>query len=303
MKKLVSLCTIALVVVLLATTLFGTSCTCLFTPSPMPYGPKVTGDGTGGAIAVYEDIRGGNQHDFYVEKISPEGDIIWGDRGVLIGGGYKEWGSFHDLHIVSDGYGGALVSWVVSASSEQRTYTTYVARVDAEGNILWQENGIPLGITKGGGECPSNALVVSDGTSGAIITWEDLRQGLMSMYTQKIDADGNTKWQPGGEEVCYIETSSSFWPRTAVSDGSAGAIVTFGIRAQRIDSAGGTMWPDDGILFTERGTHAMDYDGHGGAVIAWGSGKSMFRPEKSYVQRIDPDGKLLWGEKGIRLNP
>jgi len=137
MRKPVRLCTIALVVVLLATTPFSTSCTCLM-PSPVPYGPKVTGDGTGGAIAVYEDIRSGNQHDF---------------------------------------------------------------------------------------------------------------------YAQKIDTDGRT------------------------------------------------MWPDDGILFTDHGTHALAYDGHGGAVIAWGSGKSMFKSERSYVQRIDSEGKLLWGEEGIRLNP
>jgi len=436
----------------------------------------VTGDGTGGAIAVYEDIKGGNQHDFYVQKISPEGDILWGDKGVLIGAGYKYWDSFHDLHIVSDGYGGALVSWLASASSEQRTYATYVVRVDVEGDILWQrevravdhmisdsaggaiiatdysydeetlfilkvdaegnfpwgedgvyvrregycdhslgvsgdgnggaifiwqelhtepgpephqpktthrlfaqrinshgslswgqdgiilyttpqgvysdepkvtsdglggaivvwmqvpkgkieegspkallsdiyaqrvdaqgdvlwaDNGVPLGITEGGGVCPSNALDASDGAGGAIVIWQDLRKGLMSMYAQKIDADGNIKWQPGGKEVCYIETHSSFWPRTAVSDGSGGAIVTFGIRAQKIDAAGRTMWPDDGILFTERGTHAMDYDGYGGAVIAWGRGKSMFKSERSYVQRISAEGKSLWGEEGIKLD-
>ena len=63
----------------------------------MPYGPKVTSDGSGGAIVAYEDIKRGNQHDFYVQKISPEGDILWGDKGVLIGSGYKYWDSFHDL--------------------------------------------------------------------------------------------------------------------------------------------------------------------------------------------------------------
>jgi len=89
----------------------------------------------------------------------------------------------------------------------------------------------------------------------------------------------------------------------AVSDGLGGAIVTFGIWARRIDAAGEIMWPDDGISFKERGTHTLAYDGYGGAVLAWGSGKSMFKSERSYVQRIDSEGKLLWGEEGIRLNP
>ncbi len=461
---------------LIGAMIFSAGCSCLVS-SPQPYGPRVTGDGTGGAIAVYEDIKGGNQHDFYVQKISPEGDTLWGEKGVLIGGGYKYWDSFRDLHIVSNGYGGALVSWLASASSEQRTYATYVVRVDAEGDILWKkevravdymindgaegaiiatdysydeealfiikidsdgkflwgedgvymhregycdhtlglasdgnggaifiwqeldtepglephrlkttnyifaqrinsqgnlswgrdgvllyttpeevnaeepritsdglggavvvwtqvpegiiedgspeallfdiyaqrvdalgkalwaDNGVPLRITKGGGVCPSNCLVVSDGTGGAIVIWEDLRKGLMSMYAQKIDANGNIKWQPGGVEVCYIKTRASFWPRMAVSDGSGGAIVTFGTRAQRIDADGRTVWPDDGVIFTAGGTHDLDSDGHGGAVIAWGRGKSMFKSERSYVQRIDSNGSLLWGEEGIRLNP
>jgi len=455
---------------LIGALIFSAGCSCLVSP-PQPYGPRVTGDGTGGAIAVYEGIKGGNQHDFYAQKISPGGDILWGDKGVLIGGGHKEYDSYHELHIVSDGYGGALVSWLASTSSEQRTYATYVVRVDAEGDILWEkevravghmisdgaggaiiatdysydertlfiikidsegnfpwgedgvnvrregycdhtlglvsdgsggaiivwqerkgepakrvtqifahkidaegnlswgdeaillyttpegvycedpkaigdglggavvvwtqvpegkvedgtpeailddiyaqrvdtlgkalwaDNGVPLGITKGGGVCPSNALVVSDDIGGAIVVWEDLRKGLMSLYAQEIDANGNIKWQPGGAEVCYIKTNSSFWPRMAVSDGSGGAIFTFGTRAQRINTDGRTIWPDDGIVFTERGTHAMAYDGYGGAVITWGIGKSMFRSERSYVQGIDSNGNLLWGGEGIRLNP
>ena len=474
MKKLTILFAVVLTAVLIVAMLFSSGCSCLVSP-PQPYGPRVTGDGTGGAIAVYEDIKGGNQHDFYAQRISPEGEALWGEKGVLVGSGYKGYDSFFDLHIVSDGYGGALVSWIACPSS-QETYVSYVTKVDAAGSILWQkevwevwavnhmisdgaggaivatdyggtvfikkidsegnftwggdggliqregyqdntlqlagdgtggaivvwqespeitdrivaqridsegrlpwgqagvllyttpeevyaeepkvisdgsggaiaiwqqtpkeriesgmpeallldiyaqrvdaqgkvlwvDNGVPLGITKGGGECPSNALVVSDGAGGAIIIWEDLRKGLMSMYAQKIDAEGNIKWRPGGEEVCYIKTNSSFWPRTAVSDGSGGAIIAWGYKEaetnkkglliQRLDAVGRTMWPDDGILFTQRGNYTLAGDGQGGAIIAWGNGKSTFRSESSCVQRVDSEGKLLWGKEGIRLD-
>lgn len=468
----------SILLVLACVLLFSTGCTCLL-PSPMPYGPRVTADGTGGAIVVYENIKGGNQHDFYAQKISPNGDTLWGDVGVLIGGGYKEADSFFDLRIVNDGAGGAIITWIARPASQERTYICHVTRVDSEGsilwqkevrgvnhlisdgaggaiiatdysytermlfiikidsegnfpwgedgvyvyreeyqdnslqlagddaggaiiiwqerhapeithcsifaqrinsegslswgqggvllytpgevyaeearvasdgsggaivvwqrwprgrvesgmpeallhdicaqrvdadgNILWQPNGVPLGITEGGGQAPHGSLVVGDGSGGAIIIWEDLRQGLASIYAQRIDTEGKIKWQPGGEEVCYIKTHSSFWPRTAVSDGSGGAIIGCGYKeaetnergllVQRIDAAGRGLWPGNGIIFIERGTHAIAYDGYGGVVIAWGSGKSMFKSERSYVQRIDSDGKLLWGEKGIRLNP
>ncbi len=188
-------------------------------------------------------------------------------------------------------------------------------RVEARGNVLWQQNGVPLEITKAAGEAfPHTPLLVSAGSGNAIVIWEDLRRGLASIYAQKIDANGNIKWQPDGEEVCYIKTNSSFWPRTAVSDGSGGAIIACsykeaetnerGLLVQRLDTTGRAVW-GNGIVVTESDhiTHVIAYDGYGGASIAWGSGKSMFKSERSYIQRIDSGGKLLWGEEGIRLNP
>jgi len=266
---------------------------------------QLAGDGAGGAIVFWEE----EAQNIFAQRINAEGSLSWGQEGVLLyttpEGVFSE-----EPKVISDGSGGAIAVWmqvpegkVEDGTPEALLFDIYAQRVDAKGKALWADNGVPLGITKGGGVCPSNALVVSDGSSGAIVIWEDLRKGLMSLYAQKIDAGGNIKWQPGGEEVCYIKTNASFWPRMAVSDGSGGAIVTFGTRAQKIDADGRTIWPDDGILFTERGAHAMDYDGHGGAIIAWGSGKSTFKSERAYVQRIDSEGKIIWGGAGIRLNP
>jgi hypothetical protein len=470
MKKLVRFCTIALTVVLLSTTIFSAGCSCL-RQAGMPYGPKVTGDDAGGAIAIYEYIKGGNQHDFYVQKISPDGNALWGEKGALIGSGYKDSDSFFDLHIVSDGSGGAFAVWSAYPSEpdwraapgqRQIPYLTHITRVDAEGsilwrkevravaqmisdgsggviiasiseeqklnmlkvdskgnypwgedglpvyfgeyahslhmtgdgsggviivqqdltqtktnfevfvqkvnsdgslpwgqkgillcppwgnaeeveivndgsggaivawqvewkdirvqrveangNVLWQQNGVPLELNKvAEGPFLHTPLLVSDGTGGAIVIWEDLRHGLASIYAQKIDADGNIKWQPGGEEVCYIKTNSSFWPRTAVSDGSGGAIIACsykeaetnkkGLLVQRLDATGRAVW-DNGLVVTESDhvTHVISSDGQGGAIVAWGSGKSMFKPGRSYVQRIDSNGKLSWGAEGIRLD-
>ncbi|TRZ94843.1 MAG: hypothetical protein D4R82_03075 [Dehalococcoidia bacterium] len=470
MRKPIRFCTIALTFVLLSTTIFSAGCTCLM-PSPMPYGPKVTGDGTGGATAVYEDIRGGNQHDFYAQRISPTGDTLWGETGVLIGSGYKDSDSFFDLHIVNDGSGGAFAVWsaytsepdwraapgqrqipylthltrvglegnmlwqreigaiyhmisdgsggviIASISEEQQlnilkvdsegnypwgedgvqlyfgnyssslhmtgdgsggaiivqqnltqTATNFeifvqkvssdgslpweqkgihlyppwgnaeevriindgsggaivawqveskdirVQRVDANGNVLWQQDGLPLELNKvAEGPFLHTPLLVSDRTGGAIVIWEDLRRGLASIYAQKVDADGNIKWQPSGEEVCYIKTNSSFWPRTAVSDGSGGVIIACsykeaetnkkGLLAQKLDPAGRVVW-DNGVVVTESDhiTHVISSDGQGGAIVAWGSRKSMFKSGRSYVQRIDSNGKLLWGTEGIKLN-
>jgi hypothetical protein len=466
------LCRIILIVLICAM-MFSVGCSCL-QQACQPYGPRVTSDGTGGAIVVYEDIKSGNQHDFYVQKINPEGEALWGEEGMFIGSAYKQCDSFHELHIVSDGSGGAIITWsgypsepdwkqppgqrpieylthvtrvdsnrnamwqrevrgvdhmisdesggVIIATDysydeetlfiikidsdgnfswgedgvhtrregysdhtlglvsdgnggaifiwqEQKgepgervsqifaqkigdggslpwgqsgilLYTTpegvfseepkvisdgsggaiavwmqvpegrieegsprallndiYAQRIDIGGNILWTPNGVPLKAYEGGG-FPCNPLVVSDGVGGAIIF-------LWGGHAQKIDAAGSIEWEPGGVEII----SSS--PNNGIRDGSGGIIVTFGqketekkkcgLYIQKMDADGRTVWPGVGTLVTEQGTHDLVYDGHGGAVIAWGSGKSMFSSEKSYVQRVSAEGKLLWGEHGIRL--
>jgi len=176
----------------------------------------------------------------------------------------------------------------------------YVQRVDTGGNVLWTPDGVPVNGYKGGA-FPHNLLVVSDDAGGTIIF-------LWGGYAQKIGAGGNTEWQPGGVEVI-----TSSLPSNAISDGSGGVIVTFEhkesgskksvLYVQKIDATGVTVWPGTGTMVTEQGTHDIVYDGQGGAIIAWGSGKSMFSSEKSYVQRVNAEGKLLWGEKGVRLNP
>ena len=83
----------------------------------------------------------------------------------------------------------------------------------------------------------------------------------------------------------------------AVSDGAGNAIVSFGTRAQKIDAAGNMVWPANGVVFAAGGANSIACDGYGGIVIAWGESR------RSYVQRLSNEGKPLWGDKGIRLNP
>ena len=303
---------IALVVVLLATTIFSTSCSCLVS-SPQPYGPRVTGDGTGGAIAVYEDIKGSNRHDFYVQKISPEGDILWGDKGVLIGGGYKYWDSFHDLHIVSDGYGGALVSWLASASSEQRTYATYVVRVDAEGDILWKK------------EVRAVDHMISDGAGGAIIATDYSYDG-RTLFVIKIDSEGNFPW---GEDGVYVRREGYCDHSLGlVGDGNGGAIFIWQERtgepgkrvthifAQRINADGSLPWGQDSVqLYTSSEEVSAEEprvtsDGLGGAIAVWhqwplgrvesGSPKALLND--IFTQRVDAQGNTLWTDNGVSLD-
>lgn len=294
-----------MIIVLLATTIFTSGCSCLL-PSPMPYGPKVTSDGSGGAIVAYEDIKRGNQHDFYVQKISPEGAVLWGDKGILVGSGYKYWDSFHDLHIVSDGYGGAIVSWVVSPSRPE-SYATYLSRVNATGTALWQKEVLAF----------DDMTIISDGAGGAIIASEYGE----TVWIIKIDSEGIFPWGEPGVSL----RAEDYSPHSLglVSDGAEGAIVvwqeapevTDRIFAQRIDAKGKLPWGQSGVLLYTAPEEVraeeprLISDGAGGAIAVWTQEPEGIIEEGSpeallfdiYAQRVDADGEVLWADNGISL--
>lgn len=83
--------------------------------------------------------------------------------------------------ICSDGAGGAIITWVDDRSSELDIYTQ---RVNSIGDVQWALNGTAICTADNDQEDPQ---ICSDGTGGAIITWEDRRSGAdYDIYAQRI---------------------------------------------------------------------------------------------------------------------
>lgn len=152
---------------------------------------------------------------------------------------------------------------------------------------------------------------VTDGAGGAIVAWDDPRDGTFDVYAQRVDVDGNIAWTSDGVQVG--ETSDVWgWNAeiAAVSDGSGGAIVVWiddggsdaNIRAQRVDSSGSILWPDgapslQGVSICSADGDQMDLgaasDGNGGAYIVWTDTRDP-STRGVYVQRVDPNGFRQW---------
>ncbi len=151
------------------------------------------------------------------------------------------------------------------------------------------------------------AHIVSDGAGGAIVTWEDARNGGFDIYAQRVDAAGTPQWAADGVAVCTAANVQGF-PRI-VSDDAGGAIVTWtdnrsgvtGVYAQRVNAAGVPLWTADGVFL---GTPATDptttADGAGGAIVTWqrlvASGNNDI-----YAQRVDAAGVPQWTAGGIAV--
>ena len=181
--------------------------------------PDICTDGAAGAIITWTDYRSTNNFDIYAQRIGPGGAIVWTVDGVVMNNNvaYDQ----TDPKIVSDGMGGAIISW-----TDFRTGTTadiYAQRVNSTGAVQWTATGIII-CTASGDQVKSQ--LVSDGNNGAYITWEDHRNaGNSDIYAQRIASNAAINWAATGYTIC-TEVNDQQSPRI-VSNGNLGAIVVW----------------------------------------------------------------------------
>jgi hypothetical protein len=293
-------------------TITAAGCGCPISPG-QPYSPRITGDGAGGAIAVYEDIEGGKRRDFYAQKIDPNGNRLWGEKGTLIGSSTSEFNNYFFMDIISDGAGGAITVWPELASG-QRFSTTHVVRLDSRGNTVWRK------------DFDSVYRMVSDGAGGVIVA--DVPDHGNTIVLHRIDSSGNLPW--GEKGIALPQQGNSC---QIADDGAAGVVVVrqerehlpgsepgnartqHHIYAYKIDSRGDLPWGEDGILMatTEENVYYEEPhiigDGSGGAIVTWHrwpAGKIEEGMPEAFlndflVQKIDTNGNILWRPGGLPL--
>ena len=184
--------------------------------------PDICSDGAGGVIVVWSDFRSTTSFDIYAQRQGPALGILWAVGGVVINNnvGYDQ----TDPKIVSDGLGGAIISWTDYVTGT--TADIYAQHVNTNGTLLWDVNGKII-CTAAGDQIKSQ--LVSDGNNGAYITWEDHRNILTGdssdVYAQRISSDGTINWTANGFAICNYANKQM--NPMIVSNGNLGAIVVW----------------------------------------------------------------------------
>ncbi|MGD1047795.1 MAG: FlgD immunoglobulin-like domain containing protein [Candidatus Krumholzibacteriaceae bacterium] len=260
------------------------------------YAPQITSDGGGGAIITWADNRSGN-YDIYAQRVDASGAVQWAANGVAI---CTATGDQYYPTIVSDGAGGAIVTW------EDYGLYVHAQRVNASGAVQWAAGGVVLSTALG---YQQNSRITSDGAGGAIATWQGFNGNDLDVYAQRVDASGAVQWTTAGVALC---TAAGDQEHPAItSDGAGGAIVTWddmrgdqNIYAQRVDAAGAVQWTADGVaLCAAAGPQqypAIASDGAGGAIVAW-MDERIVGTWDVYAQRVDALGAVQWIANGMPL--
>lgn len=184
--------------------------------------PDICTDGAGGVIITWTDFRSTTDYNIYAQRQGPALAIVWVVDGVVMNNNvaYEQ----TDPKIVSDGLGGAILSWTDRRTGvAQGTADIYAQRVNSTGAVQWTATGIII-CTATGDQIKSQ--LVSDGNSGAYITWEDHRNaGNSDIYAQRIASNAAITWSANGFAICTIGNDQL--NPMVVSNGNLGCIVVW----------------------------------------------------------------------------
>ncbi len=265
--------------------------------------PQLISDGSGGAIIVWQDDRiSAIESDIYAQKINETGNIKWTLNGKVIcdASSYQK-----NPQIVSNSSGGAIIAWSDNRSTSEDIYTQYI---DANGQTQWQNNGIPICNSTG---IQNNTKICTDGNGGAIIVWEDLRNGNIDIYAQLINNTGFTKWNNNGTVVCTKDSNQQ--SINVISDENQGCIIVWedmrnlnsDIFAQKLNQAGDAEWDLNGTVICNDSNSQVDpklcIDNSQGAIITWLDTRTAGNHNDIYGQHINSTGSVRWALNGTGI--
>ena len=263
-------------------------------------------DGAGGIFVGF--LMSESSYRARLQRLNVNGVPQWGDSGVAIS---ATDGDQINPRLLADGSGGVFVSW--SGVTSSNIQAVYAQRFDGSGTPLWSPNGVVVCISV----VPQAQEIVTDGSGGVILSWQDYRRLTGGdVYAQRLSATGTPQWVSNGVRVC--PTTGDQELLEMASDGQGGALMTWSdfesgpggserVFAQRLSGAGLPTWNPAGVQACASDSSSGNIDsrvvsdGSGGAILDFWDERSSSTGQDIYSQRISANGVRLWGEGGDPL--
>lgn len=272
---------------------------------------QLISDGSGGAIMVWF----GN-FSIKAQRFTSNGTKLWGENNLICSeSGIVNRAPFESA--TSDGAGGVIIAWQQNTAN---SYDILAQRVNSSGSLLWNRDGLNISSVKGN---QIYANISSDGSGGALVSWQDARNGSINeagddTYAQKINSSGIPQWTENGVAISKA-VGQQIFPQI-VSDGNGGAYISwsdnrmgqtlsnpyslYNVYAQHLNSLGLIQWELNGKLIDGESYKKLTNiigDQNGGMILVWSDKVDTFNGIRA--QRIDSDGSLQWAKGGIIIAP
>lgn len=142
----------------------------------------ISSDNISGAIITWKDYRNNIYADIYAQYIDISGTKQWTTNGIPISTKVYDQ---QDPNVVTDN-SGAIIIWQDSSNGQ---WDLYAQKILLNGTAQWVSGGKAISNAPGS---QTNPRHINDGKGGAIVVWQDKRDGTwLDVYTQNINSDGS----------------------------------------------------------------------------------------------------------------
>lgn len=267
--------------------------------------------------AVNAGLNSNVNENYRLYKISPEGEMLWGENGIdLNRGGYSE-ATQGCLSMVQIEDGSFFIAWVEYIwNNDYEIGTIHLERISEEGEMIWDEPMI-----LGDGTTPLTfPYLVNAGNNQVIMVYA--KGSGQELHAKKLDFDGTDVWDKDTKIYRNGFGSIPIWTfLKVVSDGEGGAFVGW------YDDRNGTNFERTYLAHVlNDGSHGF-VSGEGGEAIGYTDTLRSFTPsiyydkENQYVyvlrrettfgqghsrlmlQKLSMSGELLWDVEGVEVYP
>ena len=270
------------------------------------------------AIVAVSDARNSTDESmplsFTIYKISPEGEMLWGEDGVSVDGGYA-YDVLAGMSMTQIDDGSYVFAWMRSASGGNNDMTIEMQRLSSDGKLLWDAKDVRLG----GSNAYMYPYVVDAGYNQVILVYA--LGGNQDLYARKIDFDGTPVWSKDVRIYRGGWGGIPLWTKlSVVPSGDGGVLLSWNDDRNYtwVESAYVSYVTADGKLgfsgASEEGDVKVGYSGwkafncvvtpdpdNDGFIAAWRETESSQSYTHLKVQRISKSGELLWDEEGVTL--
>jgi len=246
----------------------------------------------GGAIYVWSDTKLG-ERDLWAQKVDGAGNMVWGEPVLIDGKPDRQ----EDPVITRTNDNNYVIAWI--DFSADLDGDVYAQKIDGEGNLLWQEGGVPV-CTLAGMQIDLN--MEPDNEGGVYIIWVDSRNPSKDLFGQRLSANGSPLWIVNG--IPIANGLGDEMQNTMLPDGEGGMIIAYthsyasndDLYAKRFNANGTMVWQNTLVISEAEGSQSdirMAALNDGNFVFTWADKRSA--DTDIYAQKINLAGDLLWG--------
>lgn len=270
--------------------------------------PKVVSSVIGNYQMIFWESREEGKVSLHAMRVDQSGNPVWSDKSKRLSSNLGGQDQLSLLPVDGQGF------WCIWRDhQEQFGNKVHIQSFGTNGAKRLKKGGIPLATEHSSVYAKIEDLEISPAQNGDFfLAWKDYRNGKddPDIYLQRIDSKGKPKWKRGGVDITPIVREQS--RPTLVNDGAGGLIVCWvdrrngkdvNLYAQRISTKGITLWRNNGVLVCDA-PKSQSYvkavtDGREGVIIAWSDARNLMTSGFDlYIQRVNHEGKPLWGNNG-----